>query len=151
VGAEIAERVLRRLKFSNEQIEPVVRLVKGHMRLTGIPKFTDSAARRLLRDMGEDTERLLTLIEADAAALRPGAKTLDLSSVREKLEQVQREQPPSGFQSPLSGEEIMAFTGLSEGPEVGRLKAILEEKVLEGTLAPGDKEGAETILRAMSR
>jgi len=145
-GAEIAERILRRLKFPNELVLPVVRLVKNHMRLTGVPKFTDSAARRLLRDLGEDSGRLIDLIEADGKGLKRGVKTLDLNLVRERLEEVAREKPETGFDSPLTGDEIKEFLNLEEGPEVGRLKSLLAEKVLEGELSPEDKEGAKRAL-----
>ena len=41
----------------------------------------------------------------------------------------------------------MAIAGIPAGPDVGRYKALLVEEILEGRLAPGDKEAAEKILR----
>ncbi len=146
VGAEMTREALARLRFPNAAIERVARLVKAHMRLGTAPEFTPSAARRLLRDMGEDTDRLLRVVDADAGALAPGVRALDLAPVRARLAEVAAAAPKTGYVSPLSGAEIMALTGLGPGPEIGRLKAKLEEAVLEGKLAPEDCAGAERLL-----
>ncbi|HEY3781264.1 MAG TPA: HDIG domain-containing protein [Fimbriimonadaceae bacterium] len=151
LGAQIAYRMLQRLKFSNEQIAPVVLLVRNHMRLGSMHEFTASAARRLIRDMDGEVEDLLQLVEADTLALRPGLKTLELAPIRERLAEVKQVTPRSSLESPLSGEEIMELTGLEPGPEVGRLKSILLDRVLEGELVPGDKEGAEKLVRSVHK
>lgn len=146
VGAQMARELLDRLRFSHDAIEPVALLVKNHMRLQTAKELSASAARRLVRDLGDQLERLLALVEADAGALKPGVKVMDVAAVRKRLEEVRTSTPASMLESPLSGSEIMALTGLPEGPEIGRVKAMLLEKVLEGELAPGDKEGARAFL-----
>ncbi|HEY0868045.1 MAG TPA: HD domain-containing protein [Fimbriimonas sp.] len=147
VGADIAREVLGRLKFPGKEIDLVVRLVRNHMRLGSSPFFTPAAARRLLRDFEGDVERLLELVEADAASLRPGVRALDLSQIRDQIERVAKETPVKTLQSPLSGQEIMEIAQVEPGPEVGRLKSILTEAVLEGTIPPDDKEAASRLLR----
>ncbi len=149
LGAEMAAQILRRLKFANEEILPVTLLVKNHMRLGSFDKFTTPAARRLMRDLGPQLDDLLTLVEADAASLRPGVRALDLTPIREKLEGTRYETPVEVLQSPLTGEEIMELTGLPSGPEVGRLKHALVEEVIEGRLLPGDREAAKAWLRSL--
>lgn len=149
-GAEMTREILRRLKLPERDIDRVASLVKNHMRLGSSPEFTPSAARRLIRDLDGEVEPLLRLVEADAASLRPGVKKLDLSPVRARLTEVRTATPAQVLVSPLSGEEIMAELGLEAGPEVGRLKHMLTEKVLEGDLAPGDKEAAQRFLREVS-
>ncbi len=150
VGAKMANELLRRLKLPQRDIDVVVALVKNHMRLGTSPGFTPSAARRLLRDMDGNVERLLQLVEADANGLKAGVRVVDLSPIRQRLEQVQAATPVSTLVSPLSGEEIMAITGLEQGQEVGRLKKMLTEMVLEGELMPDDKEKARTIVESAS-
>lgn len=149
VGADMTRELLRRMKFSNDQIEPVALLVRNHMRLGSAPVFTPSAARRLIRDMGDHLEPLLQLVEADANALKRGVRVLDLEPIRVRIAEVSKATPRSQLESPLSGEEIMELTGLSPGPEVGKLKQMLVEKVLEGDLQPGDKDAATRLLRHM--
>lgn len=146
VGADLAREAMRRLRFPNGTIERVARLVRAHMRLGTAPEFTAAAARRLIRDLDTDVERLLRVVDADASALAPGVRALDLAPVRARLGEVQEAAPATGYVSPLSGAEIMARTGLPPGPEIGRLKAMLEEAVLAGQLSPDDKATATTLL-----
>jgi hypothetical protein len=48
------------------------------------------------------------------------------------------------LESPLDGYEIMALHPMGmPGPYVGHIKRALTEKVIDGTLAPDDKEGAK--------
>lgn len=147
VGARLAEGLLRRLRLSTREVEPVARLVRNHMRLGSFESFSPAAAaRRLLRDLGPDVERLLALVEADASSLAPGVRQLDLAPIRARLAEVQAATPTDTLVSPLSGSEIMALTGLPAGEAVGDLKTKLAEAVLDGRLAPGDKEGAVKML-----
>ena len=149
VGARLASDLLRRLRLSTREVEPVARLVRNHMRLGTADGFSAAAARRLLRDLGDDTERLLTLVDADAASLAPGVRQLDLRPIRARLAEVQAATPMETLVSPLSGGEIMALTGLPAGETIGRLKAGLTEAVLDGRLAPGDKDGAAKLLQRL--
>lgn len=148
VGADLTRQVLRRLRFPQRDIEEVTLLVKNHMRLGSAPVFTATAARRVIRDMGESTGKLLDLVEADTRALKPGVLVMDLDRIRAKLSQVESATPKASLESPLSGGEIMALTGLSPGIEVGKLKALLTERVLDGELSPGDKEQARMMVMA---
>jgi poly(A) polymerase len=151
VGADIAERFLRRLKFPVDEIDQVKVFIRNHMRLTGTHKLSLPAARRLVRDLGDEVPRLLQLIEADRAAHRPGIRHPDLNQIRETLEKVQRETPQEKLDSPLQGGEIMELLNLEPGPQVGKWKNFLVEQVLEGFIEPGDKEGARSaLLRAVA-
>ena len=149
VGAEMTQTVLRRLKFSQREIDVVARLVKNHMRIGTAGGFSAAAARRLIRDLDEDVERLLQLIEADASSLAPKVRALDLTPVRARIDEVSRDTPRDRLESPLTGEEIMRLRGLSPGPEVGRLKNALTEMVIEGTLRPDDVEKAREALATL--
>jgi poly(A) polymerase len=150
VGADISKTLLRRLKFSEKEVDRVAKLVKNHMRLGTAKVFTPAAARRVLRDMGDQTEDLLQLVEADCNALKPGVKAMDLSKIRETLAYVAQATPIETLSSPLSGEDIMRIKKIPAGTEVGRFKNVLTEMVLDGKLAPGDKTAAERALRKVS-
>ncbi len=150
-GAAMAREILRRLRFSTAQTEAVALLVRNHMRIASPQRFTDTAARRLLRDLGDQLERFLALLAADAAALKPGAKEFDLSSVRARLDAVAKQTPVSNLQSPLTGLEIMVALGVSEGPLVGKVKDHLLEEILEGRLDPSDREAALRAARSYGR
>ncbi len=147
VGASLSAKILRRLRFPQREIDRVSILVKNHMRLGSSPEFTAAAARRLIRDLGEEVDRLLKLVEADADSLAPGVRRFDLDPIRSRIVEVQSITPRDELQSPLSGAEIMRIAGLEPGPEVGRMKAALTERVLDGVIEPGDKAAAEKVLR----
>jgi poly(A) polymerase len=147
VGAAIAAQFLQRLKFSNDEVDTVKSLVKNHMRLGSSPELSPAAARRLIRDLGENLTRLLALVEADAGALKAGVKVMNLAQIRERIAEVQAATPRETLESPLTGEEIMALAGFPSGPDVGRAKTFLTERVLDGDLAPGDVENAKKLLK----
>lgn len=150
IGADTAREILRRLKFSNDTVEDVALIVKNHMRLGSAVPFTPAAARRLRRDLGDLVEPLIEVCEADATALARIPKGIDFSDVRAKLAQVERAVENRTFDSPLSGEEIMAITGAEQGPDVGRFKQLLSDAVVEGRIAPDDKGAATIMLRALA-
>lgn len=145
-GAELAWAMLRRLKFSNEVVDAVSLLVRYHMRLAPGRPLSQPAARRLIRDVGDELERLLDLIEADRTGHKPGVEGVDVEEVRAAVERVALETPREKIASPLDGERIMELTGLTEGPAVGRVKHYLEEAVIEGRLAPEDVSAAEQMI-----
>ena len=49
VGVRIAEVILRRLRFSNEETEQIVALVKNHMRFGDVTEMRESTLKRFLR------------------------------------------------------------------------------------------------------
>jgi poly(A) polymerase len=135
VGAELAATALTRLRFSNSVVERVVRLVALHLRPVYYgPEWTDGAVRRLARDAGEDLPALLQLARADIGASAYD-KPEKLEELARRLEEV-RDEEPSRLRSPVSGEDLMRARGLPPGPEVGRLKARLDELVMEGEIEP---------------
>ncbi len=147
-GAEVATESLNRLRFSKDLVEKVAHLVRHHMRLGSAQPFSSSAARRLIRDMGDQLEEFLELVDADSRSHHPEAPRLNLQAVRDKLAEVQQTVTVNEITSPLTGREIMNLLNIQGGPQVGTWKQELEEAVLEGILAPGDKEGATAFLLA---
>jgi poly(A) polymerase len=138
VGAEMATTALTRLRFPNAVIERVSRLVLLHLRpVYYAPEWTDGAVRRLARDAGPDLDALMQLARADiGASAYDQAEKLD--ELARRLEEARGERP-SRLHAEITGRDIMRIRGLPPGPEVGRLKARLDELVLEGEVEP-DRE-----------
>jgi tRNA nucleotidyltransferase (CCA-adding enzyme) len=86
----------------------------------------------------------MALARADvaASAYPDGAK---LDELEARLHAV-LEETPTRMRIPVSGRDVMRLRGLPPGPEVGRIKAALEELVLDGTLPP-DREALMAYLR----
>lgn len=146
-GAEMTFDILLRLKFSRQTAADVACIVGNHMRLGSAIPFTLSAARRLIRDLGDLLEPLLVVCESDANALRAAPKGIDFKDVRRKIAKALEDSPKNELQSPLTGNEIMDALDLRPGPEVGRIKEWLTEAVLEGKLKAGDKDTAREMIR----
>ena len=148
VGARIARRVMRRLRFPNSQIDRVAFLISIHLRVGEYDEqWSDAAVRRLMRDAGDRMEDAIHLTQADKAAANPEMPTVDLAALREHIAGVKRELAGKRLTSPLTGREIMDFLELGPGREIGSIKAFLESEVIEGRLAPGDKAAARELLR----
>jgi tRNA nucleotidyltransferase (CCA-adding enzyme) len=65
VGAEMAEAMLERFRFSNEVVKTTEQLVRHHM-YSADPQLTDAALRRFIRRVQpENIERLFALRQAD--------------------------------------------------------------------------------------
>jgi len=148
VGAEITREAMSRLRFSREMTEQVSALVRNHMRLGSMELFTPTAARRLVRDLGELVDPLVKLCRADAEAIRATPPRADFDEIERRIAEVRAAASPKQLGSPLSGHEVMRLLHLRQGPEVGKWLRKLEEAVIDGTIPPNNKRAArEWLLR----
>jgi poly(A) polymerase len=146
VGAELAEGALARLRFASRDIDVVSNLIRLHLRpVYYASEWTDGAVRRLARDAGSHLARLMALARADlAASAYPDQAKLD--ELQRRIDGVLSESP-TRMSSPVDGADIMLVRGLKAGPEVGRIKARLNELVLDGEIA-ADRKSVLEYLRA---
>ena len=101
--------------------------------------------RRLVRDAGQQLERLLALARADMRASHyPDVKKIDDLEARIRRLDAQA---IAAIRSPLTGEDLMARTGKPAGPWIKRVKSALEDAIVDGTLAP-DAQAAWRYLEA---
>jgi poly(A) polymerase len=135
VGADMARSALERLRFSQKEIDAVVKLVRLHLRPVYYNSaWTDGAVRRLIRDAGDLIEPLMALARADvAASAYPEPQKLD--ELQARIESVLRERP-SRLAPLITGGDVMRVRGLGPGPEVGRIKQRLQELVIDGEIPP---------------
>ncbi|HUP99942.1 MAG TPA: CCA tRNA nucleotidyltransferase [Aeromicrobium sp.] len=140
VGAKLARKRLRELRFSNDDVDDVARLVELHLRFHGYGsgEWTDSAVRRYVRDAGDQLERLHILTRADCTT-RNQRKAARLQRTYDELEEriaVLAEQEELNAMRPeLDGNQIMQVLGIGPGREVGEAyKFLLELRLEEGPL-----------------
>jgi tRNA nucleotidyltransferase (CCA-adding enzyme) len=138
-SAALVERDLRTLAFSNQEIAFVSRLVRVHMH-TLEPGATPRSVRRLLARLeqyGVDYRAFLRLRFADRKAntAKPARTLKDLRDVLQRMEDVvfqdSMQQEFSLRMLAVDGRDLMRALGLQPGPEVGRILAVLLERVLE--------------------
>lgn len=139
VGEKMVKVIGRRLKFANNDIAYLSKLVRWHMQPINLmdDEITDSAVRRLIVDLGEDLDDLLVLGQSDITTGNPYKKEKRLKNydhLKEKITLVMERDKMRAFQSPVRGEEIMRLCGLKPGPTVGKIKEDIEEAILDGKI-----------------
>jgi putative nucleotidyltransferase with HDIG domain len=126
VGADIAEAILRRLKFDNTTIERVKKMVRNHMRPHHLgPDPSIKSLRKFVRDIGDDlVGSVLDLAHADELGRIPSSS--DIPDLSKKLDEIKK-QVDIKRDPILNGNEIMGLLGIPTGSEVGRAKKLLLE------------------------
>jgi tRNA nucleotidyltransferase (CCA-adding enzyme) len=139
IGAEIADPIARRLRFSNEERQRIVDLVRHH--LFHYDGWSDAAVRRWLRRVGpERVEDLYKINEADVRAKGTTA-TPDLTALTALQAHVQRVLAAGAALSTrdlaVNGTDLMKDLGVPPGRELGKILAALLEHVQD---VPEDNE-----------
>ena len=142
VGSRIAKKRMQALKFDNDTIRAVGRLIELHLRFFGYgdQAWSDSAVRRYVRDAEDLLERLHALTRADVTT-RNKRKADRLSFAYDDLENriaaLREKEELDSLRPDLSGEEIMAILDLKPSREVGEARAFLMElRLEEGSIGP---------------
>src|SRR6516164_4873404 len=155
VGAKLARRRLAALRFPNEVVKDVSRLVELHLRFHGYGggEWTDSAVRRYVRDAGPLLTRLHVLTRADCTT-RNRAKAARLAraydSLEQRIEELSEQEELARLRPELDGNEIMRVLGVPPGPVVGRAyHFLLELRITEGEL--GQERATHELLRWAAR
>ncbi len=142
VGSRIAKKRMQALKFDNETIRAVGRLIELHLRFFGYgdQAWSDSAVRRYVRDAEDLLLPLHALTRADVTT-RNQRKAERLSFAYDDLEnriaELREQEELDSLRPDLSGEEIMEILGLKPSREVGEARDFLMElRLEEGSIGP---------------
>jgi poly(A) polymerase len=151
VGAKLATKRLRALRFDNDTIDAVSRLIELHLRFFGYADqgWSDSAVRRYVRDAGDQLERLHMLVRADVTT-RNKRKADRLAFAYDDLEHriavLAEHEELLSIRPELDGEQIMQILGIPPGRDVGRAYAfLLELRLDEGEI--GVPEATKRLLQ----
>ena len=127
IGAEMAENILRRLRFSNDEIEKIVLCVREHMRFQFVKEMRPAKLKRILARATFPDE--LELHRIDCAASHRNLENYEF------LKAKAAEMPPEVVKPTplLTGHDLLAL-GLKPGPMVGQILREIEEKQLEEQL-----------------
>jgi poly(A) polymerase len=123
------------LRYSNQMIEDVSRLVFLHMRPhTYKMGWTDSAVRRYVRDAGPLLATLNDLVRCDVttrSVTRARAIERRIDELEQRIDELRAQEELDALRPPIDGHTVMVHLGLSPGPLVGEAMHLLTEHRIE--------------------
>ena len=149
VGAELATALLERLRVSRQDLHAITHLVRRHM---DRPDVDDArSVRRYMSKAAGYWRDQVALKRADNAS-----HTYDDDEYHDRLweacERIEREEADRlRAESPLTGDDLVTLFDRAPGPWIRVVKERLSALVLDGELAPGDREAAERVARQVMR
>ncbi len=132
IGAKMTEKILKRLKFSNEDSIRIVNLVRNHMFYYNVGEVSAASVRRLIAKTGKDN--LSDLIDLRIADRLGSGLTNDmpykLRHLQYMMEKVQND-PLSVKMLKINGTDLMAILQVDPSPKIGAILEVLLSEVLE--------------------
>jgi poly(A) polymerase len=132
VGARMAEKICRRLRFSNDETAQILALVANHMRFAHATRMSESTLKKFLRLPAFDEH--LALHRADCLASHGGLSTYEF--VRQKRDEIPAEKIRP--QPLVTGDDLIA-AGHVPGPKFREILNAVEDAQLEGRLLSRDQ------------
>ncbi len=144
VGTNLAEAILKRLKFSNAEIKKITNLISHHM-FNYTSDWSDAAVRRFIRRIGgiENVRDLFALRHSDAKGMEKEIESEYLVELQKRIDKIVEEENALNISDlKVDGNDVMRVLSIPAGPKVGKVLHFLLEKVLDD---PGLNE-RETLL-----
>jgi poly(A) polymerase len=150
VGAKMTKKRMTALKYSNELVKDVSRLVELHLRFHGYGtgEWTDSAVRRYVRDAGPLLSRLHKLTRSDCTTRnkrKANALSRAYDGLEERIERLQEQEELDSIRPDLDGNQIMQLLDIGPGPAIGQAYKFLLELRLEN--GPMEHDAAVAALK----
>ena len=141
VGAKMAYQLLKRMSFSNKQIDYISTIVKNHIypsQVMASPEVNDKVMMRYIRKMNENSIDNILLAQADRLSARGEAVSDEIVEnnitnlnrlmkfyldVRDTLEPLPKL---------LDGKEVMQILDISPSPKLGEIIEALHEAQVSG-------------------
>jgi poly(A) polymerase len=142
IGAEMTEKIMRRLRFSGAEIDATVEMVRQHMVFKDVPKMREAKLKRFMARPTFDDELELHRVDCEGSH-----RMLDnyefLLRKREEFANEPIIPPPL-----VRGDDLIAL-GLKPGPRFGEILEAVETRQLEGNLRTRE-EALEWVKRKYS-
>lgn len=130
ISAEMAEIILKRLKYDNKTIERVVKLIKYHIFYRS--EIDSYYVKKMLNRFGEeDIYRFIKVIEADKIAHTPPYDFISIDKMKIYLYQILKDKLPISIKDlEIDGKEILEYLDIKQGKIVGEILKFLLNEVL---------------------
>ena len=154
--AELGERMFEagpatRIAFPDAQRSRIGELIRWHQRPGQYESgWSDSAVRRFAREVGPALDDLLNLSRADITSRIPGRRKQCLRSISELSRRIRALEQEARRVDPLPaglGRHLMSAFELAPGPQIGAMRARLQELCAAGELEPG--RGPDYYIQAL--
>ncbi|ACU52998.1 polynucleotide adenylyltransferase/metal dependent phosphohydrolase [Acidimicrobium ferrooxidans DSM 10331] len=143
VGARMARRILRELRYPNDLVDDVARLVELHLRFhTYAQGWSDAAVRRYVRDAGELLEDLNELTTCDATTRNERRRRMfaeRMATFEERARELAERDALRARRPPIDGLEVMRILEIPPGPAVGRAMRFLTDLTIDEGLNDPDE------------
>jgi poly(A) polymerase len=154
VGARMTRNRMQALRYPNEEVEVVTKLVDLHLRFhTYRLGWTDRAVRRYVRDAGPLLDRLNELTRCDCTtrnANKARALGRSMDELEARIADLRQREELDAIRPDLDGVQVMEELGLRPGRDVGRALAfLLELRLEEGPL--GEEEARKRLTEWWAR
>ncbi len=141
VGARMARKRLKALRYPREVVEDVSKLVFLHLRPHTLKLgWTDSAVRRYVRDAGELLDKLNELVRCDVTTAnkkRELAIQRRIDELEERIAVLSEKEELARLRPPIDGHQVMGYLGIEPGPMVGEvMDMLLEHRIEHGPYTP---------------
>ncbi len=135
VGARMARRRLKELRFPKQVVADVGQLVFLHLRPHTLKLgWSDSAVRRYVRDAGPLLDKLNELVRCDITTANKKRERSILNRIdelEERIEILSEQEELAKLRPPIDGNQVMRYLGMEPGPKVGEIMDLLLEKRIE--------------------
>lgn len=143
VGARMTRDRMEALRYPNDEVATITRLVELHLRFhTYQLGWTDRAVRRYVRDAGPLLDRLNELTRCDCTTRNAAkARALDrrMDELVDRIAALREQEELDAIRPDLDGSQVMDRLGIAPGRDVGQaLEFLLELRMDEGPL--GEEE-----------
>ncbi len=132
VGSRVTRRALNDLRFQNDTVDKVVKLVRWHMFFSDPDKITLSAVRRMIVNVGsENIWYLMDVRKCDRIGSgRPKEQPFRFRVYKSMVDEALRD-PITVSMLKIDGGTLMEVTHETPGPRIGNILHALLEEVLD--------------------
>lgn len=132
VGARVAEKILKRLRFSSEVVQKVKVLINNHMFYYNPEEVGEASVRKLIKKVGlENMKDLIDLRVADRLGSGvPKAKPYKLRHLEYLIDKVSKD-PVSVKMLKVNGNDLIKNLKINPGPKIGAILDVLLAEVIE--------------------